>query len=538
MKYRLQRHAPSHPSSRARLWLGAGLLLAAALVFFARHRATAGAAAPRAGASEKRSTYVNRSFSPSATAGRSGVAETSAIKGLVYDVDGHPLRDATITAMTFETAGNIPQATGAVRSDELGRFELRLRAGTYQLSADLEGYGPASTTAHSGDSVSLILPHSGAVEGHVTDEHGNAVSRFVIDVVVAVPGDAPVPPTVFSRRFDSSDGSYRVDRLPVWEVVVRASAEGYAPAYSQDNGVNPGETKSLDFKLSRGCALTGKVEDPTGHPVANVLVDAEARFGVGGFSDSAMQTADQAESDQDGSFQLANVPLGAVVVRGYDGSHAVTSVPVDITDCARIAPVKLVMSGGGSIAGVARGGDGKPLSSARITLSQRASGFLTTTTDERGAFRFEQLPAGAARLELHHEGRSATQFADVEGGREVNRDITLVPEGTGTLRGRITTGGKPLPGVQLLVIAGHGRERGLDTYSPMTAADGTYVIDHLPKGAYLVTVTSHSAGRGAPVKPGETATVDLDLTAPLPAIRKTRAAKVPSGPADARGALP
>ena len=524
MKHRIKRKDFFLRASRAWLWLGAVLLLALGWLFLLRPRAAEVAAGMRALTGQSRSGYANRSLWQSPATDWTKAAEQPTIKGVIYDVNGLALRDAKITAMTFEVAGNILQAAGVVRSDELGRFELPLHAGTYQLSAGLEGYGPASATAHTGESVSLVLPRSGAIVGHVVDERGDPVSRFAIDVVISVPGDVAAPPAVFSRRFDSLDGSFSIDQLPVWDVVVRASAEGYAPAYSEDLGVKPGDTTKLELKLSRGCALAGKVEDPKGQPMPNVLVDAEARFGSGAFGDSAMETPDQAESERDGSFRLANVPLGNVIVRAYDGGHAVTTTTLEIADCAKLEPVKLVMSGGGSVVGVARSGDGKPLSGARLTLSERSVGFVTAMTDEEGRFRFEQLAAGSAHIELSHQGRNALQGVEVESGKEVHQDITLVADGTGGLRGRVTAGGKPLPGVKLVVIAGHGRKQGLDAYYPVTGADGTYQVDKLPEGAYIVNVISHSASRGAPVKPDEVATVDIDLSGQPVASRTPRKA--------------
>jgi len=44
-----------------------------------------------------------------------------------------------------------------------------------------------------------------------------------------------------------------------------------------------------------------------------------------------------------------------VMVRGYDGDYAVSTALVDVGACEKLAPVKLVMSRGGSIAGVATG---------------------------------------------------------------------------------------------------------------------------------------------------------------------------------------
>jgi Carboxypeptidase regulatory-like domain len=518
------RRSPSHDPGpqrpfKALSWLGALLLLAAISLGFSLLKSKPVAlGAVKAGPGAARQVYSNRSVAPSPWRERAAPTERPVIKGVIYSAEGHPIRDAAVTASTFEIAGNIPSSAGVTKSDELGRFELPLQEGTYQLSAAAEGHGPAGATAHTGDTIALVLPESGVISGHVVDELGNPVSRFVIDVIVAGPGDMPAPPPVFSRRFTSLDGAFRIDQLPGWDVVVRAGSEGYAPAYSPEMSVPVGVTRQIDLTLSRGCELTGKVVDASGAPAPRILVDAEAQVGAGALGgDLSVQTAEQAETREDGSFRLENVPRGTVLVRAYGEDSAVTTTSIEVADCAKLQPIKVVVAAGSTLSGVAHDGDGAPIPGARLTLMHRATGFISARTDAEGHFHFDRLPPGRARLELDHQGRAIQRFVKMEPGKDTQVEMTLAVSGTGQLGGRVTAGGKHLAGAQLMVAMNLGRGKGLGVFHPVTDSDGAYHLDDLPQGPYAVSLVSTSVTSGAMVRAGETATVNLDVTASLKA---------------------
>ncbi len=396
-----------------------------------------------------------------------------------------------MTASTFEIAGNIPSSAGVTRSDELGRFELPLQEGTYQLSAAVEGHGPAGATAHTGDTIALVLPQSGAISGHVVDEPREPREQLRHRRHRRRPRRHARSSPVFSRRFNSLDGAFRVDQLPSWDVVVRAGSEGYAPAYSADMNVPVGATQQINLTLSRGCELTGKVVSASGAPAPRVVVDAEAQIGAGAIGgDVSVQTAEQAETREDGSFRLGNVPKGTVLVRAYGDDSAVTTTSIEVTDCAKLQPIKLVVAAGSILSGVARDADGAPLAGARLTLMHRSTGFISAGTDAEGRFRFDRLPPGRARLELEHEGRAIQRFVRMEPGKDTEVEMALTVSGTGQLTGRVTAGGKPLAGAQLMVAANLGRGKGLGVFHPLTGSDGTYHLNNLPRGPYAVSVVS------------------------------------------------
>jgi hypothetical protein len=505
------------PPTRARAWiplvsLVATVAIAAALLWLLRPRERLVPAARATAAAH--GSYHNRAVfrrTPGENAGAAS-AERPAIRGNVYDVEGTVLAGATVVATTFDLAGNVPSTAGSARSDAEGRFVIPLPEGTYMLSASMPGYGPTGTSAQSGDTVSLLLPRSGVIQGHVRDGHGQPVQRFTIDIVSVVPGDAPSPPPAWSKTFESRDGSYRADQIPLWPVVVRAVADDHAPAFSDVVTVHASETQNLDLALGDGCTLSGTVQDKQGAPLSRVLVNAEERITAGSAMDPSLQTSTQAQSGDDGSFTLEHVPLGTVLVRGYDGDFAVTTVTIPVSDCAKLGKVLLVMSTGGTITGVARRADGTPLAGARLSITERSIGFVNTTSGSDGRFRFDAVPTGSLRLELEQDGQRAMRYVEVKSGEAVTQDMTLFGTGNGELHGRVTARQKPIAGARLMVASNHGRQQGIAMYFPVTGADGSFRVPSIPEGNYLISVMSTNSGRGVQVRGGDATTVDIDAS--------------------------
>ncbi len=523
------------PKKRSGAWipliaLALCVAVAAALLWLLRP-APKPATASRATAAAGPGSYRNRSVI--ARAGASPVPrEPLAVKGNVYNGDGELLAGATVVAATFDSAGNVPSPAGSARTDSQGHFVLPLPDGTYQLNAIMGGYGPTAITAQSGDTVSLVLPRSGVIQGHVRDERGRPVQRFTIDILSVVPGDAPAPPPAWSRQFESRDGSYRADQIPAWPVMVRATAEDRAPGFSAPITAHAGEKRDIDITLGEGCSLTGMVVDSSGKPLSRVLVNAEERVSAGSASDPTLQTSTQAQSDDDGKFTLDHVPQATVLVRGYDGDFAVSTTTVAVGDCAKLAPVKLTMSVGGTIKGVARRADGTPIPGARLSITDRAIGFVNTKSGPDGHYRFDSIPAGNVRLELEHEGQRALRFVDLKDGETITKDVVLFASGNGELRGRVTAGHNPVAGARLLVASNHGAAEGIALYFPVTGADGTYRVPSIPEGNYLVSVMSTTEGRGLQIRAGEPTTADLDAGFVMPSSdgappRSRRAAATP-----------
>lgn len=506
---------PAPPARGGRgLWIWLSLLaIASGLLIYWAVPGGKRAARHRASSAAVKGTYRNRAvIRPEADQPAAPAADQPAVRGNVYDTEGGLIEGAKIVALTYDIAGNMASQVGSVESDDHGRFEIQLATGTYQINVTRDGFGPTSVVAQTGDTVAVVLPKSGTIKGHVVDEKGRPVRRFTVDLVSAVPGDAPAPPPVWSKAFDARDGAFEAAQLPAWPVVVRASSPDHAPAFSKPMQLRPDETREITLTLGEGCVLEGKVVDKAGNPLPRVLVNAEERLTSGSVSDPLIQAANEAVSETDGSFQLDHVPHGTVLVRGYDDDNAVSSVTIEVGECDKLAPVKLTMSPGGSVEGTARTSDGKPIAGARVSITERAVGIVNTYTDAEGYYRFDALPAGVFRIELDHEQQSALKFVMVRDGGDTKLDLTLFAAGTGKLEGKVTAGDKPIAGARLLVASNHGRAQGVAMYFPTTGPDGAFSVPSLPAGAYLVSVMSTPAGAGVEVKKDETATVSIDVS--------------------------
>lgn len=510
-----------HVSALSRL-----LVLMAVVVslagFFALRKEPAPAVSPSSSASIRPALpYVNRAAVRLSSQLREAPSETK-ISGFVYDSSGGVIVGAKVAAATFEVAGNIPSAARTVETDAGGAFELRVPDGTYQIHANKRGFGPSFVLANSGETVSLVLAKSGVLRGRVMNEKG-PVSRFSVEVLTAVSETSAAPAVMSSIFAENTAGVFEIDELPPWPFFVRIVAEGHAPTFSKPLRVGPEQVQDVEFMLSEGCTLEGIVKDADGMPLAGVFIDAESVMAAGQMNRVSMDADRQTTSGVDGRFHIEHVPaVPELMVRGYDGSHAASTLMLDVSSCAAAKSVELVMSEGATIAGIARAGNGLPLAGGRVTLTQRVTGFVNAITDADGRYRFESIPDGMARLELTHQGQSNSVLVRVEDGIDVERDIELAAQGTGELSGRITAGDKPIAGLRLLVAASSGPERGFDMRFPVTDALGAYRVTQLPPAHYVVKVLSSVTSAGVDITQDTPTKLDLDVSAP-----RRRASRTP-----------
>lgn len=176
-------------------------------------------------------------------------------------------------------------------------------------------------------------------------------------------------------------------------------------------------------------------------------------------------------------------------------------------------------SGTGSVSGVVlvNGDPNTPARRVRVTLTDVARVITgqTTTTDDRGAFRFGGLPAGRFELQAFKNAylrasygasrpeRAGTPVVVNDGEAVTNLVMTIV-------RGGVITGvvrdlrDRPVPGTNVRVLRlgfnGITGERTLSAPSggSVTVADdrGEYRAYGLPPGKYLVLVPGPTQGRG------------------------------------------
>jgi subtilisin family serine protease len=170
------------------------------------------------------------------------------------------------------------------------------------------------------------------------------------------------------------------------------------------------------------------------------------------------------------------------------------------------------LSGAGTLAGVVtRAGDGTPIAGATLTADPSTPDPpASTLTGEDGTYTLALAP-DRYRLTASAFGYAPdSRLVEVLTGTTDTQDFALTRLPSGTVTGRVTSGGQPIVTATITVV---------DTpVETTTQATGVYAA-YLPVGSYTLTVTSPghrlAMASAVPITAGETTLLDFDLiTAP------------------------
>src|SRR5258706_45462 len=165
--------------------------------------------------------------------------------------------------------------------------------------------GAVALTAHAQQGVGI----SGRV---VADDTGDPIVNARVTLVITGPG-APVVLTDHEGRFTLTAPSTRV--------TIAANKSGY----SRHDGTANATDQTIDIRLPRGAAISGRILDEFGDPLVGVRVSLEkASTQSDGFSGEAVTTTDdrgdyRLGSLQAGTFYVAVSTMGEVVRRDMGG---------------------------------------------------------------------------------------------------------------------------------------------------------------------------------------------------------------------------
>ena len=345
-------------------------------------------------------------------------------------------------------------------SEDDGSFTLTgLLAGSYQLSAAGWFTGragpdePLSVELAPGsepDDLRLVMPAVGQLEGRVIDQNGNSIAGAELNARPLEGGGYHG-----STARSGDEGRFRMDDVRVGMNRVTASTARWggtmlrAPGTS-DNDVQGREVEILAGRVtevelvveSRDGVIRGRVTDESGGPVADAFVEAERMSDRAGASSMRTKRSlrwswnrEPVLTDQDGNFELRELPEGRFVVRAYrkGGGEAIAEA-VALGDS-----VELVIESTGSLAGTARLDGGAAPERFTVTVINRAQSLRRSDSFFRtsGAWTLSELPPG--NYEITAQAATATgSLAAVELAEGQTLDkLDLVLAGRVTLRGRL-----------------------------------------------------------------------------------------------------
>ncbi len=315
------------------------------------------------------------------------------IHGVIYDPDGNPVSEATVTLAGTDLLGS------STSTDTNGAFQfLELPSGGYGLIASSPGYsGRASvilTKARPSAFVRIILAESVAISGKVVDNNGDPIANASITPVAFF--DERISDRLLDILACVSDeqGRFETPPLELGSWALRAHAEGYAQAVS--NPVQTGTT-GVVIVMESGGAISGKVIDVSDNtPVPGITLK---------LTDDALRMEPEiAQSDASGAFRFAALANGEYSVVPDDPQYiCVDGVQkLSLVNGASVDGVVIEVQIGGEISGnvidaVSREGIAG-IEISTFTNEHPNAMVRRTVSDQDGSFHLTGLLAGDVEL--------------------------------------------------------------------------------------------------------------------------------------------
>ena len=171
------------------------------------------------------------------------VASLGSLSGTVTSVSGHPVGNASVTALA-----EVSSLTATATSDADGRYNLPLAAGPYTVTANAFGYTASTpvrdiilTGTITIRNFTLAPVATGTLTGRVLD----AVSGEPLSATVVISG------TGLSVSTAPATGAYSIT-LPTGVYALRASSWGHRLASVTDIPISAGDVTTVDVALDPG----------------------------------------------------------------------------------------------------------------------------------------------------------------------------------------------------------------------------------------------------------------------------------------------
>lgn len=241
---------------------------------------------------------------------------------------------------------------------------------------------------------------------------------------------------LFVRHATASQaGLFEIADLPAGNVHLTTKLDGYAPEHLSVS-LNDGETRHVEFYLTRGKVVRGVVQDAARNPVARAsLTIAYAVEQTEARSIAATYQWERGEvtSDAMGRFAIKDVHPARefVVAASHPDYLTAVSAPARISPDAGEVAVSLSLDRGITVIGQIRDEDGNLVQDAEVTLLDATrrpellrfnsfellkDGNKHTVSDTNGAFRFAQVRPVRKMLVVSHPGyQPLRQLVDITG---------------------------------------------------------------------------------------------------------------------------
>ncbi|QDV06382.1 RNA polymerase sigma factor [Planctomycetes bacterium Poly30] len=399
-------------------------------------------------------------LSVAVTTGSARQAETSTLRVRVVDAEGEPASGENVLFTSGGYGGEVSSVWLAV-SEAGGVATFTVPPGIRGVARHAASAGDlvVESTPGSGEAAEVTLPMAkmAPVVGRVLGADGEPVAGARVYLVST--GTTPANPTF--AAISGPDGAYSLRSGS--ENSLMAVHGALAPSDLQRLRLVPWDNdrwSGVDLVLGEaGSALTGRVVDENGDPIAGAAVHAGPRGGViGGSHPGGTPYPVLAMTDEEGRF--------AYPAAISPGEHPVTVTRAGLAPSVRKvdfsgAPVELeiTMVGGTLVQGQVLAADGTPAVQAWVDYVEpgaRTLDRLTTyshgsSTDENGHFALHHVPSGTHELRAVSQrdeelARASAVIAPEDETLEQNLQLSLEP----MIAGRVVDmGGQPITGLYI-----------------------------------------------------------------------------------------
>ena len=259
----------------------------------------------------------------------------------------------------------------------------------------------------------------------------------------------------------------------------------------------------------QGALMLGDVFDmANAKPIANAKFSIERRTNRGAYEEAASAT-----SDKDGRVTVPSIPPGAYRTVVSAPGYATRSVDHEELRDRQLVKKVVYLSTAVKVTGTVLGEDGKGAAGVKVRADStmgidgrgyQATDHLTVTTDEKGSFTFDSLPAGYTQFHAHAPGlyRAGEPFKifDVVSPRAMIRSglseplvIKMVRSGAVKVKVVNLPNGKA-DGVSIHIGPVGGSKIGSWGGGANLKPDGTFAFDNVPPGDYEVSTKPLEAG--------------------------------------------